>query len=114
MERHRALRPGAPRESPALCRRDGFKAGLGRPRIRLVLPSPAPTGRTRPRWPGARPVRPSGAWFGVWALLPHFRGRFQVVKNTNQALQSYSVGLFRHDQFWPAKAADLPKWRTTR
>jgi hypothetical protein len=79
------------RNLPALSEqigRGGFKAGRGRrPRIRLVLPSPAPTGRARPRWPGASPVRPSGAWFGVWALLPHFRGRFRPVKNANQAPQ---------------------------
>jgi hypothetical protein len=35
-------------------------------------------------------------------------------KNTKQATQSDSAGLFWHDQFWPVKAADLPNWRTTR
>jgi hypothetical protein len=52
--------------------RGGFKAGRGRPWIRLVLPRTAPTGVAHPRCPGVRPVRPSGPWFGVWALLAPF------------------------------------------
>jgi hypothetical protein len=53
----------------AVSRRDSAAPGYA-----WCCQAPLPRGRepAPPRWPGARPVRPSGGWFGVWALLPHF------------------------------------------